>query len=129
MVNRRRGFGFRRLPSKRKSTGDHSRRSDRPRERIPATSCFHGALSPTTLFYPLQLAHQVGGRLPSLVGVLCEATLQHVVEARWGQGLELGERLWLVSQDGADQARLALPLKRFSSRQHFVQHRAEREAL
>ena len=65
--------------------------------------------------------------LPAVGGIFCKARADDVIERRRDERLQDWNRRRLVLEDGADEARLTLPLERALPGEHLVHHRAKRE--
>ena len=77
----------------------------------------------------LQLADDVGGRLPPIVGVLDEAAAHDLGERGRHLRLKHGCGQWLMFEDGFAHTGRVVALECSRPGQHFVDHRAEREQI
>ena len=68
-------------------------------------------------------------RLPAIVRIFREASLQHVVERGRSEGLRRQQRIRFGGHNRRHQHGAAFSLKRFAAGEHFVEHDAEREQI
>ena len=100
----------------------HGRRCGR---RAPASSGDDGGGAFAS--DPLELRQEIPRRLNARVRILGQARAHQVIERRRRDGHDLRDRRRLALEDGGEQTRLALAGEDALARDHFEEHRAERE--